>query len=88
MKTKVKTKDPKKTWGSFDREKGRKTALQALKALQRVRKQMASDASVSELSVNQMAYGLKSLEELIGSALPAPESVSLAKITGLFEGEE
>lgn len=76
-----------KPWGTFDREKGRKTALQAVKALRRVRKQMASDASVSELSVNQLRYSVDSLAELISHVLPPPGSLSDASISGLFEAE-
>jgi hypothetical protein len=78
----------KKTWGSFDREKGRKTALQALKSLRRLPRQMASDASVSELSLNQLQYGLDSLEELIGHVLPAPEAMSQATLDDQFEERE
>jgi hypothetical protein len=78
----------KKTWGSFDREKGRKKALQALRSLRRLRRQMASDASVSELSVNQLEYGLDSLEGLIGHVLPAPEAISQANLNDQFEERE
>jgi hypothetical protein len=78
----------KKTWGSFDREKGRKKALQALRSLRRVRRQMASDASVSELSANQLEYGLDSLEGLIGHVLPAPEAISQANLNDQFEERE
>jgi hypothetical protein len=49
---------------------------------------MASDASVCDLFVNQLAFALDSLENLIGFVLPSPESVSAADISGLFEEEK
>lgn len=89
MKTvKKKTKQKGKTWGSFDRAKGRKIALAALKELRGVQRKMASDPSVSELTVNQFTYTLQMLDECLEITFPDPASISNAKITGLFEGEE
>lgn len=75
-----------KTWGSFDREKGRKTALKALGSLRRIKAQMAADPKVCEVSISQMAYMLGTLEDCINSVLP--EHTPEAPLRGLFEEEE
>ena len=82
----MKKKTTMKTWGSFDRKKGRKTALEALGKLRGLRKQMASDVSVSEIIVNHFTYALDSLEKSLGHIFPAHESA--ATLTGLFEEDD
>jgi hypothetical protein len=79
-------KPKQKAWGSFDREKGRKTALKALGSLRRLKGQMAADPKVSEVSISQMAYALGTLEDCINSALP--EHSQVHPLTGLFEEDE
>jgi hypothetical protein len=82
----VARKVKKGSWGSFDREKGRKTALKVLGSLRRLKGQMAADLKVSEVSISQMTYALGTLEDCINSVLP--EHPSEAVLTGLFEEEE
>jgi hypothetical protein len=84
----VAKKVKQKSWGSFDREKGRKAALKALGSLRRIKGQMAADRKVSELSVYQLTYHLNALEETISQVLPAPDSISQAKLTGLWEEDD
>jgi hypothetical protein len=73
--------------GSFDRPKGRATALKVVKQLRGILKQMAADPTVCEFSVNQLRYATNSLEELISHVLPSPESISNATLDALFEEE-
>lgn len=75
-----------KTWGSFDREKGRKTAMKALGSLRRLKGQMAVDPKVCEVSISQMVYALGTLEDCINSVLSEHQTQAL--LTGLFEEEE
>jgi hypothetical protein len=82
----VARKVKQKAWGSFDREKGRKAALKALGSLRRVKRQMAADPKVSEVSISQMVYALGTLEDCINSVLPEHQTQAL--LTGLFEEEE
>ena len=70
----------KRGFALLDRDKARKEAPVAVKALRRISKAARADLSVNEIQCNRLDHALDLVEEELNDILPPPDSPPKAKL--------